>query len=83
MEKVYLVVTNEVVSYEEIDPPYKAFSDKESAMAYFKQCVEEVRRIADEREWDYEESKTTFSTYLPGYYAEGHITTRFIEVEVI
>lgn len=77
MEKVYLVVTDSAIDYQNVFSVV-AFKNYKDAKAYFDEEVEAAKVDRDE-DWIEDVSIDMYSTYEEGYYAKDHIDVSLLE----
>ena len=83
MEKVFIIIIDEVYDYEVFNHEPLAYKDKTDAEKKFEEVKDEIKsNYAREIEegWEVEDSKTCLEIYDEGYYASFHCAATLQEI---
>lgn len=86
MEKVYLVIVEDIVDYADYSPNPKAYKSLESAKKEFKDTVDAFKAEYLNESDDnivIEESDTCFEYYAEGWYPQNHYVVKIWELDVM
>ena len=70
--KVYVVTKSDAYDYEEYNDVVLVTTDKEKAYRKLNDLREEIRELADEKEYVFDEGETSVEAYAEGYAAQNH-----------
>ena len=81
MEKIYLVESRLVYDYELCRSAKFAFKSEENAKREYEEQKSAIKKELDDEEgWEVEETKTSYETYLEGYYSQSHACVTITEM---
>lgn len=70
--KVYVVTKSDAYDYEEYNDVVLVTTDKEKAYNKLNDLREEIRELADEKEYVFDDGETSVEAYEEGYAAQNH-----------